>query len=124
MSFQPENFTVWIELPVTDLDRATAFYNAVFLTDLKVVTDMGPNPIAMFQTPGDSGVAGHLYPGKPPARGTGPTVHLACPDTLEQTMARFAEAGGELVSEPIAIPAGRFVYGLDPDGNSIGLFDA
>ena len=30
--------------------------------------------------------------------------------------------GGEVVSPIITIPAGRFAYCLDPDGNSFGLF--
>ena len=123
MTFKPDNFTVWIELPVTDLDKSTAFYNSVFQTEL-VREEMGPNPMAMFPTATGKGVAGHLYPGKPPVKGTGPTVHLACPDTLEETMERFVKAGGEIVTDPIEIPAGRFAYGLDPDGNSIGLFQA
>jgi predicted enzyme related to lactoylglutathione lyase len=123
MTFKPDNFTVWIELPVTDLDKATTFYNDVFQTEL-IREDMAPNPIAMFPTADGKGCAGHLYPGKPPAKGTGPTVHLACPDTLEATMERFVKAGGEIVTDPIAIPAGRFAYGLDLDGNSVGLFQA
>ncbi|MEJ8473969.1 VOC family protein [Roseibium algae] len=122
MSFKPDNFTVWIELPVTDLDKAISFYNDVFLTSMEKV-EMGPNPIAMFPVK-DGGSAGHLYPGKPPVRGTGPTVHLACPDALEATMERLVGAGGEVVSDPITIPVGRFAYCLDPDGNSIGLFSA
>ncbi|WP_153769775.1 VOC family protein [Labrenzia sp. CE80] len=121
MSFQPDDFTVWMELPVTDLDKSIAFYNEVFQTELNRIVDMGPNPIAMFPSKKD-GVAGHLYPGTPPAKGTGPTIHLMCPDTLEATMERLAKAGGEVVSDPIAIPAGRFTYCLDLDGNSIGLF--
>jgi len=28
------------------------------------------------------------------------------------------------VSPPIAMPFGRFTYTIDPDGNSIGLFEA
>ncbi|GGB63275.1 glyoxalase [Roseibium aquae] len=124
MPFQPEHFAVWFELPVTDMTRATTFYEKVFQTELKLVEDMGPNPFAMFPVKADSGVSGHIYPGKPPARGSGPTIHLACPDGLEATMYRFIEAGGEIVSDPIGIPAGRFVYALDPDGNSIGLFSA
>jgi len=124
MTFMPENFTVWVEIPVTDLEKAIGFYNGVFKTELKLVTDMGPNHIAIFPTNTENGVAGHLYPGKPAEKGAGPTVHLACPDSLEETMERFANAGGEIVSDPEAIPAGRFVYGIDPDGNSIGLFSA
>lgn len=122
MSFQPDNFVVWMELPVTDLTKAIAFYNEVFKTELKLETDMGPNHIAMFPTGDGNGVAGHLYPGTPPAKGSGPTMHLACPDTLEATMERFVNEGGEVISDPIGIPAGRFAYCLDPDGNSIGLF--
>lgn len=122
MTFMPDNFTVWMEIPVSDLDKAVSFYNGVFKTELKVVTDMGPNHIAMFPTKDPNGIAGHLYPGKPPAKGTGPTIHIAYPDVLEDTMERFTKLGGEVVSDPIAIPAGRFAYGIDPDGNSIGMF--
>ena len=121
MSFTPENFTIWTEIPVTDLDRAMTFYNLVFGTELKKV-DCEENPFAMFQTPNDAGVAGHLYPGKPAAKGTGPTVHLASPDRLEAALERVKNAGGEVVSDVIWIPASRFAYCLDPDGNSIGVF--
>ena len=121
MSFKPEHFTVWAEIPVTDIDKAIAFYNTVF--DLELEKDeTGPNPMAMFQTSNGKGVAGHLYPGKPAPEGSGPTVHFAVPDKLESTMERVKEAGGHVLSEPISIPAGRFAYCLDPDGNSIGLF--
>ncbi len=121
MSFTPDNFTVWVEIPVTDLDRAMSFYGTVFKTELKMEED-GPNPHAMFATADEGGVAGHLYPGKPAKDGEGPTIHLAVPDTLEETMARFDASGGKVVSPTITIPAGRFAYGIDPDGNSIGLF--
>ncbi len=122
MSFTPDNFTVWMEIPVSDLDKAIRFYNDVFKTDLGRVKDMGPNEFAMFPTKEQGGVAGHLYPGTPAQKGMGPTIHLACPDSLEATMERFAKAGGEVISDPIAIPAGRFAYGIDPDGNSVGMF--
>ncbi len=121
MSFTPENFTVWAEIPVTDIDRAISFYNQVFHTDLKK-DESGPNPMAMFPTATPGGVAGHLYTGKPAPEGSGPTIHLASPDKLEDARGRVKEAGGHVVSEPISIPAGRFAYCLDPDGNSIGLF--
>lgn len=123
MSTTPDNFVCWTEIPVTDMDRAIAFYNAVFKTTLKL-EDMGPNPVAMFPTKDTGSVAGHLYPGKPAPAGTGPTLHLVCPDALEDTMDRFASAGGTVVSDPITIPPGRFCYCQDPDGNSIGLFES
>jgi predicted enzyme related to lactoylglutathione lyase len=122
MTFTPDNFTVWMEIPVSDLNKAVSFYNDVFKTELRRVADMGPNEIAIFPAKEPGGIAGHLYPGKPAQNGTGPTIHLACPDTLEETMERFAAKGGQIISDPASIPAGRFAYGIDPDGNSIGLF--
>lgn len=123
MAFKPQNFTVWTEIPVTDLSRAMAFYNAVTDADL-VLDETGPNPMATFKPKDEkTGVAGHLYPGVPAAEGQGPTIHLAAPGKLEDTLARVAEAGGKVVSTAIEIPAGRFAYIRDPDGNSIGLFE-
>lgn len=120
MPDMPANTVVWSEIPVRDLDRGIAFYGALLQSDLKR-DDSGPNPMADLANP-ESGVAGHLYPGKPAAPGTGPTIHLNVPDTLEAAAERCWKAGGTVKSDPIAIPAGRFQYIEDPDGNSIGLF--
>jgi len=121
MSFKPENFAVWSEIPVTDIDRAIKFYDHVF--DLELTKDeTGPNPMAMFPTSNSAGVAGHLYPGKPASDGAGPTVHFACPDKLETALERVGQAGGKVLSDIITIPVGRFAYCLDTEGNSIGVF--
>ncbi len=123
MTFHPEHFTVWTEIPSADLDRAVPFYETVLQTKL-TREDMGPNVTYMFKTSDHpNGIAGHLYPGKPAGDGTGPTIHLAAPDKLEDTMARLGEAGGTVVSDPIEMPFGRFAYAMDLDGNSIGLFE-
>ena len=121
MTFSPDNALVWGEIPVRNLDRSMAFYSEVFGYDLKS-EDMGPNPIAMLPA-SKTGVSGHLYPGKPAAPGSGPTLHLGVPDSLEATAERCWKAGGTVKSDPIAIPSGRFQYAEDPDGNSIGLFE-
>lgn len=123
MSFAPQHFTVWSEIPVGDIDRAIAFYNAVFQVDLHK-DESGHNPMAFFPTEGNQGIGGHLYPGKPAGDGRGPTIHFAVPDSLEATAQRWKQAGGQVLTDPIAIPAGRFLYCLDPDGNSIGLYSA
>lgn len=123
MNFLPKNMTVWTEIPVADLQKGAAFYAAVTGATL-TIEKMEPNDTAMFQVADmKTGVAGHLYAGKPAAAGTGPTVHLAIEGTVEQAMARCRAAGGTVVSPVIEIPAGRFVYAMDPDGNSIGLFE-
>ena len=116
----PQNAAVWFEIPVTDLARAKAFYNAVLETEL-VDGAGGPNPMAVFSTE-KGGVGGHLYPGKPASGESGNTIHLTSPAPLEDALERVKANGGVVVSDIVTIPAGRFAYCRDPDGNSIGLF--
>ncbi len=78
--------------------------------------------MAIFPAASDASVAGHLYPGKPATGGSGNTVHLRSPEPLEAALGRVRDHGGKVLSDIITIPAGRFAYCLDPDGNSIGLF--
>jgi len=117
----PRHAAVWFEIPVTDFDRSRAFYGAVLESTLEL-EEGGPNPMAMFPGQGEDSVRGHIYPGKPAAAGTGPTVHLSVTGSLEAAMDRVTAQGGQVVSPIISIPAGRFVYCLDLDGNSFGLF--
>jgi predicted enzyme related to lactoylglutathione lyase len=112
---------VWGEIPVTDMQKSVDFYNEVFGYQMEI-DNSGPNPMATLG--GSMNTAGaHLYPGKP-ASDSGNTIHLGLPDGLEAGIARCTKAGGQVVSPPIAIPAGRFAYAKDLDGNSIGLFEA
>ena len=122
MAHSPDNTVVWTEIPVRDIDRGIAFYSEVFKYQMER-NDTGPNPMADLADP-ERGVAGHLYPGEPSAPGQGPTIHLNVPDNLEATADRCRKAGGSVVGDPIPLPVGRFQYALDPDGNSIGLFEA
>ncbi|MCU0910692.1 MAG: VOC family protein [Rhodobacteraceae bacterium] len=124
MTHTPDHAAVWFELPVRDMTKAIAFYNAVFDAGL-VLDTSGPNPMAVFSIKGgpmSGGVSGHLYPGTPAKSGAGPTVHLIVPDRLEDACDRLTGAGGEVIGPVIEMPWGRFVYATDPDGNSIGLF--
>ena len=121
MTDHAANRLVWAEIPVTDMARARAFYSAVLKGDLAENSD-GPNPVAFLPYDGGDAASGHLYPGKPAARGTGPTIHLSVADALEATMERIRSNGGEVVSDVVSIPSGDFFYALDPDGNSIGFF--
>jgi len=120
MSFKPQNALVWCEIPVTDIDESTAFYARALGYDLSIDTT-GPNPTSVLPTADGKGTAGHLYPGKP--SGNGPTVHLAIAGKLEDAAKSWQAAGGTIHSPAVTIPAGRFIYGRDIDGNSIGLFE-
>ncbi len=111
---------VWSEIPVSDMNKAVAFYNATFDWQM-TIDESGPNPMAILGGRMDD-AGGHLYPGKPASDG-GPTVHIVVPDRLEDAAIRCRKAGGEVIGEIVTIPPGRFVYAKDPDGNSIGLFE-
>ena len=124
MTDNPANAAVWFEIPVTDMAKAKAFYGAVVEGALED-QEMGPNPMAVFPYGGaGNGVSGHIYPRKPATGGSGNTIHLAVKGRLEDAMERVSKAGGQVVSPAIEIPAGRFAYCIDPDGNSFGIFTA
>lgn len=119
MTTQPK--VCWTEIAVKDMDKAVAFYNEVFQWDMKI-DNTGPNPLAWLG--GDMDTAGgHIYPGTPGANGGGSTVHIIVPDKLENAVERCKSAGGTILGDPIEIPPGRFSYAIDPDGNSLGLFE-
>lgn len=124
MTHAPQIMTAWTEIPVSDLDKGIAFYTSITGVVLEKM-DMGPNVTAVFRTdPPMKGAGSHLYVGKPASGGNGPTIHLSVEGTVEQAMERVKQAGGTVVSPAIDIPDGRFAYAIDPDGNSIGLFEA
>ncbi|MEM0934905.1 MAG: VOC family protein [Pseudomonadota bacterium] len=120
----PEHGLVWAEVPVTDLETGIAFYTAI-LGGAFDRMDMGPDKTAVLRTdPPMLGASIHLYEGKPALDGRGPTVHLTVADSAEAAADRAVAAGAKRLYGPIEIPYGRFIYIEDPDGNSVGLFEA
>lgn len=117
-----EHSCIWFEIPVRDLEQGKKFYGDVLSVGFVDQSD-APNPFSIFDIEGASEKpAGHLYPGTPAKDGTGPTIHLAVSGQLEDALERVKKSGGRVLSEPIEIPAGRFAYCLDPDGNGFALF--
>lgn len=119
----PANTICWFEIPASDYERAIGFYEAVLQTTLTRYTENVPNPFALFPTADGRGISGHIYPGAP-AKDGGPTVHLIVPDTLEATLERVFDAGGQVLPGIIPLPQGRFAYAVDTERNSVGFFEA
>lgn len=109
---------VWTEVPASDMNRAVAFYNKVFVWNMEITTQ-GLFPMAVFGND-MSDASGHLYPGTP---GKAAISHFRLPDALEAGIERVRAAGGTLVGEPVVQPFGRFQYVTDTEGNSIGIFE-
>ncbi|MEP3225999.1 MAG: VOC family protein [Parasphingorhabdus sp.] len=121
MNKAKNNRLVWTEIPVTNLERATSFYETLLEATL-TKNEAGPQPIMMLPYEGQNASSGHLYEGKPATQGDGITAHLAVDGYLDDAMERVKKGGGEVVSDVILIPAGSFFYAKDTEGNSLGIF--
>jgi len=113
----------WFEIPVTDLARAKAFYEAVFGFDDLPVHEMGPLTMAWFPWKQDAiGSPGALCHGEwyqPSEAGT--LVYFTAPD-IDGCLARAEENGGKVIQPKKSIGEYGFVgFMEDCEGNRIGL---
>jgi predicted enzyme related to lactoylglutathione lyase len=119
------NNMVWFELPVSDLDRAKAFYETIFVTELK--TDQRFPGIAMFPRVNEEAITGALAhdPDVKPST-EGAIVYLNCDGQLDAVLSRAKAAGGTLLQEVAQLPGGMgwIAQFRDLDGNRVGLHAA
>ncbi len=115
------NFVVWFDIPVQNLDRAMKFYSTVMSVELKSM-EIGPNKQANFPfTPGVA--SGSLKESKevePNAVGT--MVYLNGGEDLSVPLARVEAAGGKIVKEKTRIGENGFMAIFkDTEGNRVAL---
>jgi uncharacterized protein len=116
----------WFEIPATDLDRATRFYETIFGVTLAVL-DM-PNirmrlfPLddMMTQVGGAVVDSGGFH--KPSAT-DGPLIYLNGNPDVQQVLDRVEAAGGTVLvpKTEISPEYGYMAVIIDPEGNRIGL---
>ena len=116
---QPLGTPTWIDLGVPDLDRALAFYGAVFGWDF----DVGPEEFGRYTT---CLLRGRRVAALAVQHETSPdcfwNVYLAT-DDCDATAARVREAGGTLLMEPDDVmDRGRMALVRDPVGAQFGLW--
>lgn len=117
----------WIEIPVSDLDRALAFYRAVFeLTDTTIY-DEPPAHIAVLAASDKSvrkpGISLVQSPTHRPYDG-GPQInfHVDTHAALDAALRRVKERGGVVDAEMVDMGDGvRYITLLDSEGNRIAL---
>ena len=108
----------YVEIDVTDLDAARAFYAGAFGWEFN---DYGPE-YAGIRTPGGEGEMGGLNATASPVPG-GVLVLLWSAD-LDASAAAVTAAGGRVTAGPYAFPGGRRFHFADPSGNELGVWGA
>lgn len=111
----------WFEIPVTDLDRAVAFYEPVMGMSLRRETmDCCDMAVFPYDDPATGGALSKLD-GVEPSR-NGVIIYLHTPD-LAATLDRVASAGGECIFGPhdLGKEIGTIALFIDSEGNRVGL---
>jgi predicted enzyme related to lactoylglutathione lyase len=119
------NVIVWADIPVRDLDRASAFYQAV--TGYEVMRMPGAeNEVALLRGPIQEGegaiVSADLYTRGTPSH-DGPTIYLNTYGDLDGMLERVRQAGGKVLQDKqhMGPMVGWVAFVEDTEGNRIGL---
>ena len=116
------NTVVWFDIPVTDMDHAVRFYEAVTQSKMQRLTLENGDETALFASH-DGGVTGSLYksPVDKPSE-FGSRVYLNAEPAIDECVERVKAAGGRIAVEKTKIPGhGYFAYFIDSEGNRVGL---
>ncbi|MDE3194810.1 MAG: VOC family protein [Acidobacteriota bacterium] len=112
----------WFEIPATDLDRATRFYETILQTSLKRGR-FGNEELSVFpyEAPAVSGCL--IAAPNAKTTGEGVAVFLNADPSLDAVLARVPEAGGSVIQGRTELGGdmGCFARIVDSEGNGIGL---
>ena len=120
----------WFELPVRDMNRAQAFYEAILGAPLRREQMPAPKEGAAAHTlavfPCDATcVGGCLMAGTDvaPPSSEGTLVYLNAHPSLDAVLARVNAAGGRITLPRVDLPGdmGCFAHMIDTEGNRVGL---
>jgi hypothetical protein len=112
----------WFEIPVLNLDRAIAFYSAIFNIKFEIITTVS-HSMAYF--PQDSGVGGALVFGDGciPSQ-SGSLLYLNVQSDLDEALTKIIGVGGQIIMGKTLLgnDVGHYSLILDSEGNRIALF--
>lgn len=119
----------WFEIPVTDIQRAAAFYGKVLNADVPVLDMTAQMGSMLGMLPARGGYGGALVQnaahGYTPSN-EGTLVYVIVDGTLDDAIARATAAGGQLVlpKSPLgdAQGGGFICWIVDSEGNRVGLY--
>jgi len=116
----------WFEIPSTDLDRATKFYEKIFNVSL-LPMDLPSIRMRMFpiedQVSGIGGAVVNSGGFHKPSSTDGPLIYLNGNPDLQQVLDRVEAAGGSIMvpKTEISPEYGFMAVIIDSEGNRIGL---
>lgn len=116
----------WFEIPATDLDRATKFYETLFDVSL-IVLDMENIKMRMFPVDDPmSGIGGAVVDSggfHKPSSTDGPLIYLNGNPDVQLVLDKVEKAGGKIIvpKTEISPEYGFMAVFIDTEGNRIGL---
>ena len=117
----PNGTPCWVDIGVSDMEAAKAFYSALFGWDY---TGGAPEFGGYLSATLGGRLAGGMGPQMDPDDPQRWTTYFATDDAAA-TAGRIPEAGGRVVVEPMQVgPMGTMVIALDPQGNPFGLWQS
>lgn len=117
------NMVGWFEIPVNDMDRAKAFYEAVFKIDIQVV-DFGGILMGWFPDRGEvPGAQGTLIKQESYIPSQEGTLVYFISDNVQNELDRVEAAGGSIYQPKTQISPEHGYMGvfLDTEGNRVAL---
>ncbi|MGZ5354375.1 MAG: VOC family protein [Actinomycetota bacterium] len=123
------NKVVHFEIPVDDVERASAFYGSIFGWELQDMREMGMDytivrtvPVDERQMPTEPGaINGGLMPRTADTPSPVVTIGVA---SVDEALEQVEAGGGTVVRPKTEIPGmGSFAYFKDTEGNTIGVWE-
>lgn len=106
----------YVEIPVTDLDRARAFFEALFGWTFQ---EWGPD----YYSFNDGRLDGGLRRSDAPAPASGVLLVFYSPD-LERDYERVRELGASISQEIFEFPGGRRFHFVEPAGTEFAMWSS
>lgn len=113
----------WVEIPVTDMDRAKTFYEKVFQLEIQIV-DFGGLLMGWFPSAGEAtGASGTLIKQESYVPSHEGTLVYFSSDDVQQQLDRIHEAGGKIMQPKTQISEeyGYMAVFEDSEGNRVAL---
>lgn len=121
------NVITWFEIPVSDINRAKAFYETIL--DIEMITRKDGDDEAVFfpfnpkivqATSGRvTGVLSKSVRNNPSGNGT--VVYINASPNIQTVLDKVEQAGGKIIAPKTQIPAGFIAIIIDTEGNKVGL---